>query len=398
MEATSEDELANSGGLLRNDSTASGAKEEDACLASSLPMPRPPPQPAVYPENHQRFSADPLPTAGQPTSLGPQNDQESASLLEQVSAVQSSSAPEGVLGEEATREEDRDLDWVVWSSDDVGDWIDLLLGEGIGEPFRRNTVDGPTLLELTEDDLRVSLEMGNALHRQKILGHVRVFQMRRARLAQHAARRRLAESQRQAYADQENGDSPDGSPLHYAPPSRKKQGQSQGYSTNSNGEASVDSRAMVDSPQLDSGFSTSTRFAQFTNPSRSSTTGLTSCFGLDSPSYSLRGSWNTAPRKAGDLKGGPGPCSYNVISNLESPAIKGKTACATIGNSPRHTSENFVNPNTTLGGGGQLLKSTSRPKVKGGVIGTSTRWNHANGRTPGPASYRPRANFLSTFK
>jgi len=259
---------------------------------------------------------------------------------------------------------------------------------------------------------------------------VRVFQMRRARLAQHAARRRLAESPRESSSSRQDLSGADlQQPFEvqnghqypqqmYAPPPRKKQGRSQGLShsvdrlysnasstlSHSPTEASsisVDSRhmmgSMVGSDDERGGFSTSNRFSRFTNPSRSSTLGLTSCFGLDSPSNSLRGSWPTAPKRPDNRLQSPGPCTYNAVSSLEK--MGNVAPRGTIGNSPRNTSENFIKPNSTLGGGKFLQNNPARAKTRGGVIGTSSRWGPTNQRhIPGPQSYRPRQNFLSTFK
>eukprot|EP00446_Apocalathium_sp_SHHI-4_P013891 CAMPEP_0177198884 /NCGR_PEP_ID=MMETSP0367-20130122/25371_1 /TAXON_ID=447022 ORGANISM="Scrippsiella hangoei-like, Strain SHHI-4" /NCGR_SAMPLE_ID=MMETSP0367 /ASSEMBLY_ACC=CAM_ASM_000362 /LENGTH=392 /DNA_ID=CAMNT_0018647181 /DNA_START=354 /DNA_END=1528 /DNA_ORIENTATION=- len=51
-------------------------------------------------------------------------------------------------------EKDHDLDWIVWTHSDVGDWVDKLLGPGLGASFRRHKIDGPTLLGLTEAELK----------------------------------------------------------------------------------------------------------------------------------------------------------------------------------------------------------------------------------------------------
>merc|ERR1719506_204576 len=122
--------------------------------------------------------------------------------------------------------------------------------------------------------------------------------MRRARLAQHAARRRLAEIPRQASADQDcaNLQQPlgilqNGNVLHYAPPPRKKQGRAMGQSysvdrlySNASSHLSQHSEASEISAddvvsERRGEFSTSTRFSRFIKPATSSTEGLISCFG-----------------------------------------------------------------------------------------------------------------------
>lgn len=330
---------------------------------------------------------------------------------------------------EVISDDDHDCDWVVWSEADVGDWIDLLLGESLGESFRINKVDGPTLLELTDEDLQASLGIMNPLHRQKILGHVRVFQMRRARLAQHAARaRRLSGSPNRPTSAQDvhtNGERiarsrdstpshtggyvENGNPMYFAPSSRKKPSRSCGPERLHSSPSSVHglsrshteaSSISGDSRRCDderSGFSSVNRFSRYTNPSRISTQGLSSCFGLDSPSYSVRGSWSTAPSRPQSARLGPGPCTYNV-ENMENLAVKTTSPRPCIGTSTRDTSEHFVSGGATLGGGKYLSANAGKPKVKGGVIGSSSRWGRSNRLTPGPASYNPRQTFLSTFK
>merc|ERR1712232_720149 len=51
-----------------------------------------------------------------------------------------------LVGIEGRGDEDNSLEWVGWSADDVGDWVDQLLGLGVGEPFRQHGIDGPKLV------------------------------------------------------------------------------------------------------------------------------------------------------------------------------------------------------------------------------------------------------------
>merc|ERR1719161_3519198 len=117
------------------------------------------------------------------------------------------------------------------------------------------------------------------MHRQKIMGHVRIFQMRRARLAQQAARRRLEESPRRTPTGQDTSfQQPveNGSSLHYSPHARRKLGRGSHsvdrmYSSASNiSQATEASSISVDSRGQESReFSTSIRFSRYINPRRS---------------------------------------------------------------------------------------------------------------------------------
>jgi len=66
--------------------------------------------------------------------------------------------------------------WAAWAPPDVGRW----LSEGLGLPqyssaFETHEVDGPTLMELTEALLREALGVENALHRKKIVAHIKLL-------------------------------------------------------------------------------------------------------------------------------------------------------------------------------------------------------------------------------
>merc|ERR1712070_193882 len=109
--------------------------------------------------------------------------------------------------------------------------------------------------------------------------------------------------------------------------------------------------------------SLSNRASQYTvdrtNPSKAiATVGLDSCFGLDSPSYSVRGSLPKAPRPE-ERHFGPGPGSYSTTSVRSfkpgSPRAKG----GTFSTSARNTSEHFVKTDGSPSGG---ALETSKPQ------------------------------------
>mmetsp|Transcript_60217 Transcript_60217/g.111635 ORF Transcript_60217/g.111635 Transcript_60217/m.111635 type:complete len:358 (+) Transcript_60217:49-1122(+) len=318
--------------------------------------------------------------------------------------------------------DDEGLDWIVWTPDDVGDWVDATIGPPGGELFRKHRIDGPTLLDLTDDELHSLLGVTHPAHRQKILQQVRMFQTRRAKV-QLAARRRLLNSGqsngvpgRETHGNTAYGAMPPSTRsrpaaeagLHRPLSARGQCKSSPNLGTNPSRPSSISSenRRLDDDPRLLlSTGSLTNRFSRFTNPSTADTDGLMSNFGLDSPSFSLRGSFNLSPRntdppsmpKGGPL--GPGPSSYDVDRPMT--AVRRTSPRATIGNTNRNTSQYFVN-DSVLQGGSKVPPARKPPsKIKGGVIPQSSRWQSPQGReqvTPGPCQYRPRQAFLSTFK
>lgn len=315
-------------------------------------------------------------------------------------------------------DQDHDLDWVVWTPDDVGDWVDMLCGDQLGAAFRQNKVDGPTLLELTDDDLRTLLGVANPIQRSKILGHVHVFQMRRTRLVQPPSRRRVARGPpRPSYHPRDVSQATNGMGFHPLPRRGVPKGRSapssmsamapptQSLSHAQLSRAPTEASSAGGSSRCDderSGFSsTSNRWSKYTNPNKVCTSGLSSFFGLDSPSYSLRGSFSLAPKRLEPDSFGPGPTSY---SHTTVEAYKPMSPRCVIGTSGRNTGEHFVSAGT-----GKFSTATTPARVKGGVIGTSPRWGQQNGRpggttpscsrtSPGPSNYNPSHAFLSTFK
>mmetsp|Transcript_18918 Transcript_18918/g.52085 ORF Transcript_18918/g.52085 Transcript_18918/m.52085 type:complete len:381 (+) Transcript_18918:81-1223(+) len=304
---------------------------------------------------------------------------------------------------EAASDDDHDLEWIDWSADDVGNWVDALCGDAQGAPFRQHKIDGPTLLELTENDLQTILGVANSLNRSKIMGHLRVFQIRRERLMQQVSRRR----QQQQFASQNgfasglaNGNVP-GLPR---PSSKRKGGTSSvGYPTSQNGSETFGTQSFgsihssESRPCLEerSEFSTANRFSRYMNPNKASTAGLTSMFGLDSPSYSLRGSFSTAPRRLERTSVSPGPCAYDVqADDLGRPG--NISPRATMGTAPRPVGALSEKSDGVLS---EVCNSRPVSRVKGGVIGTAPRWSDQAWRcAPGPTTYRPRQAYLSTYK
>jgi len=67
-------------------------------------------------------------------------------------------------------------DWTAWSPNDVGNWLSNVLKlPQYSDCFVTNEIDGPTLVQLSEDMLEANLSIPNTLHRKKIMGHVHLF-------------------------------------------------------------------------------------------------------------------------------------------------------------------------------------------------------------------------------
>lgn len=340
-----------------------------------------------------------------------------------LAAAAAPAAPEATA---AKRDEaDSDLDWVAWTPNDVGKWVDGLLGPGRGEPFRRHEVDGPTLLGLTDSELREPLGFADPLQRAKLLGHLRAFQVRRVRLARKAARQRGGQEgvPGQQVHDENHLSTGQRRKVHASPPPRHL------------------SRSQSMASSISSGHSTS-RFSRYLGPNNCSTGNLNSCFGFDSPSNSVKGSFSMATRKTftgarpADLDGGPGPAAYNVIDAERNSAKAQSPSRVTIGNAPRRpesdpthlenrspgplhyapdsislrptspratmgrslrdTMANFVTPDARLAMGSEGNRCSSprapSPRVKGGVIPSASRMigtpQRGVTREPGPCSYK----------
>lgn len=335
-------------------------------------------------------------------------------------------------------DDDGEFAWMAWGPEDVGNWIENSLGVPHGITFKEKQIDGPTLLELEDDDLRRELGVSDPIHRKKITGHIKVLRIRRLRLAQMSSKqqanhsttngrdtdRKRPQSARGPSLDEDSfkgGDTSGRS--ESARPARKSSGNSDRYMPPS---PQAQARTLSRDHSMASSIGNrsdetcgSNRYSRYINPSQQSTRGLSSCFGLDSPSYSVRGSFPMAERsgvgisfdeKSRDRRnphrdGGPGPATYaaETITSAErfSPGYpwSPRAPKATIGNSSRDTSEFIIAPGTQPGSGKCYAMHKSMSKVKGGVIGSANRWHYNNGRpTPGPSSYQTRPHFLSTFK
>lgn len=328
-------------------------------------------------------------------------------------------------------ESNSDLAWMGWSVQDVANWVDTLLGSPHSARFVEKKIDGPTLLELSEEDLRVELGLEDAIHRKKLLGHIRLFRTHRARFEQkpgggaeaHAApasrvssgaprNRLLPDGTTDEYLDVEDGINASihatlgmwpgtsktnsrsdlaptppvpgmrgirGSATPPGPPPPKTLSKTASAATS----ISMASAGSLSQDGYSSGYPSrhsmgSSRGGQGQRPtSRTSPRGNP---GAPTMSPSRGVSFTTAAKKPVQRftdRCEPGPATYHV----QSPRISDRARFATIGNSPRNTSEFLISPSAEFGSNwesGAGLTSRARGRVKGGVIGTATRFSRTS--------------------
>lgn len=248
-----------------------------------------------------------------------------------------------------------------WSPNDVGKWVDSLLGTGAGQNFRLQQVDGPTLLCLTDQHLKDILDVTDPLARAKLLGHVRLLlPAPKQHLRAPAVSLLRSGSSANARSSQASGS------------------QHGGYPGLSRSQSTATSIAAI--------FPTASRYTRLvgTGPA---TMGLESWIGCDSPSNSLRGSFSTAARKKTIEEVSPGPCAYNVLSAE-------KKFSATIGNSPRKPflggcQDNIVEPGpmTYKADVAAAFVLTTSPRAFFGHSPRDCLQSWSQERGPGPASY-----------
>lgn len=150
-------------------------------------------------------------------------------------------------------------------------------------------------------------------------------------------------------------------------------------------------------------------YTDYTNPNQKMTEGLVSNFGIDSPSFSRRGSIPRASRK--QVFPGvpqrethvPGPDSYH-ISKENVDKVKNSSPKPIMGRASRNTVEYLVSSSAAPGVG---KYDVAQPAARGSSFPQAPRLNY-NGvqqrdwltprRGPGPADYHPCRAYDSTFR
>lgn len=286
--------------------------------------------------------------------------------------------------------------------------------------FAIHEVDGPTLLELTEETLENPLGIVEALKRKKILGHVKLLKIRNAPSPTGDAgpsrqRRRTPRS------DAASGQSTPrqvnagvvvrpGQAVQQLRRSRSAGPGSVGNKTPRSVSASSE-RSIPNSMSMNSLGEQASIYSDYVNSNQMITGGLVSNFGVDSPSFSRTGSFPRSMRKAAVFPGvqplNPGPDCYQEVSSDSINRMLRNQPRATIGRSPRNTAE-YVAPHSASPGVGKYDTSGQRTKAfKGHLFDSTPRLNYSASQTnhwlrprytPGPTDYRPHRGYDSTFR
>lgn len=305
----------------------------------------------------------------------------------------------------------QDIAWMGWSVQDVANWVESLLGAPYSIRFLEKKIDGPTLLELSEDDLRTELGMEDSIHRKKILGHLRLFRTRRARYEQNSGSEAgsVPTGRASAGSPRKQGLLPDGTTDEYldveeginasinatlakwptktssrsdlapTPPFPGMRGPL-GSSTppcpprtltkTASAATSISSANSLSQDGFGAGLS---RRSQ-----RQSSSGRMSPRAPQSaPTISSRGiSFTTAPKRHAPRGGDPGPATYYV----QSPRVADRSKYATIGKSARNTQEFLIAPGAEFGASAWECAGASKlpKKVTGGVFGTAARFSRGS--------------------
>ena len=94
----------------------------------------------------------------------------------------------------------RPMDALGWTVEDVAAWLTRIgLPAGVTATFEAKQVDGPTLLELSDEDLHQSLAVEDVIHRRKIKGHIEALKLRAAQAATPSRNAYARSTPRRAY-------------------------------------------------------------------------------------------------------------------------------------------------------------------------------------------------------
>lgn len=230
--------------------------------------------------------------------------------------------------------EDSDLEWLGWSVEEVGEWVDNLLEVGAGEAFRRHKIDGPTLLGLSEAELREPLGFTDAMQRAKLLGHLRAFQVRRARVVRKAARHSQPGQPHGIHAV--TGERPTRGHGAVTPPGPQGPPTATAARVRGSRDLGGAGPGLSRSPSAASSLGSGTfRLLRGGAGGKVREGAVGSCFGHETPSDSTKGTFSQAPRESRGSEAGPGPASYNVLDAERSSTRHTTAPRGTIGTSPR---------------------------------------------------------------
>jgi hypothetical protein len=297
----------------------------------------------------------------------------------------------------------------MWSPADVSHWVATALDlPQYADAFALHEVDGPTLLELTDETLQNPLGIVEPLKRKKILGHVKLLKIRNDVPGEDVRVTQLSQnSRRSPRSDSGSAGTPrlrsgGGRIVSAGQVQRVRRDRSVG----SVGNKTPRSVSASSERSYDCGVVETSLYSDYTNPARRVTSGLTSNFGVDSPSFSRSGSFPQASGRKQVFPGvpvhqTPGPVHYRITRDTVDKVLT-VSPKATIGRSPRNTLD-YVSPPTPSPGVGKY--DPPALGTKGHTFGGSSRWASGNQTknwliprsTPGPSDYRPTRTYDSTF-
>lgn len=307
--------------------------------------------------------------------------------------------------------------WESWSPADVSRWVADTLGmPQYADAFAIHEVDGPTLLELTDETLEDPLGISEALKRKKILGHVKLLKVpndvRDERPTPLSRNQRLIPQSDTGSAGQSTprmrssgaGRISSSGQAHRV--SRNRSTASTGNKAGTPRSVSASSDRSLECASSMKSLDEGSLYSDFRNPNHRMTNGLLSNFGIDSPSFSRTGSFPNSCRNPKVFPGvpvtyTPGPDCYTIPSANRMLRAQPR---GTIGRSARNTVE-YVVPASPTPGVGKYDPPALRSK--GVSFPTSPRMPYSKTQVrswlspragPGPCDYRPQRTYDSTFR
>jgi len=311
----------------------------------------------------------------------------------------------------------RYMGWRRWSADDVGDWVDSLLGSGNGHVFRQRQVDGPTLVALTGQDFAEGLGIADPLHRAKLLGHLQVMTGRAEAMPADDPqevqkdldkRQLLPEEALDAVGvggESQHPGSEDAlaDAVQLLDNARQEMLEARWRTDNARSRRLPPgnrplSRSQTTAQTISAGYpsnfaAASSRYSGYLGAARSpgSVVGLSSLIGLDSPSNSLRGSFSGAPARPGldrmsrRAAESPGPGTYEAANAERAQGKNMSPPRPTIGTSTRQPLRRIEpggpGPQSYNISVNSLMKPTSpRPTI--GTSSKGRRWDADIGGCP----------------
>jgi len=269
-----------------------------------------------------------------------------------------------------------------WTSYEVRNWIrDKLALPVEAEYFFAHKIDGPTLITLTEEDVKSVIQMdgdakemetGRRLALRKLLGHIHILRL--------------------PYAPENDSTQRPRGRAARPPPKTERALISRAQSEimtprTSRGRNSGDlSARSVMSEISRSRMNLGVKYTE-----------VDSCFGMQRASDSVIGSFNRAPLGKKESRPTPGPSSY---FGEYGQAAKKSAAPATFSTAGRTPDFLFSKGQTSPGVCKYNLAGVEKRPIRGGSMNRASRWQSLNPQeiTPGPSSYQPRHFSLSTFR